>query len=149
MKNVESHRPKFTDEVSGGHESSPWMTSDDAGVWRAITCAWCAIRRAPGITFRFVRRNHTLMKFRIVASSPHNPGNFIVQERTGGLRAFVASSGTITQGKLHDDFFRALLRSKNWRRVDDDTWYTREDLERQFARRGRQKLTVQQGQGVA
>ncbi len=89
------------------------------------------------------------MEFRIVASSPHNPGNFIVQERTGGLRAFVASSGTITQGKLHDDFFRALLRSEHWRRVDDENWYTLEDLEHLFARRGRQRFTVQHRHSVA
>jgi hypothetical protein len=72
------------------------------------------------------------MKFRIVASSPRKPGNLIVEEQAGRLRAFVGSTGTISHGLLHADFFQALLRSKNWRRVEDQRWYSIDELRRQF-----------------
>ncbi len=72
------------------------------------------------------------MKFRIVASSPRKPGDLIVQEQAGKLRAFVGATGTLSQGLLHADFFQALLRSKNWCRVDDQRWYSIEELKRQF-----------------
>jgi len=72
------------------------------------------------------------MKFKIVASSPHKPGDLIVEEQAGKLRAFVGATGTLSHGLLHADFLQALLRSKNWRRVDDQQWYSIEELKRQF-----------------
>lgn len=72
------------------------------------------------------------MKFKIVASSPRKPGDLIVQEQAGRLRAFVGATGTLSHGLLHADFLQALLRGKNWRLVDDQEWYSIEELKRQF-----------------
>ncbi len=77
------------------------------------------------------------MKFKIVASSPRKPGDLIVQEPAGRLRAFVGETGTLSRGLLNADFFQALLRSKNWCLVDDQHWYSIEELTRQFGGRKR------------
>lgn len=82
------------------------------------------------------------MRFRIVASSPWKPGNLIVQQQSGELHAFVGSTGAISRGSIHADFFQALLRSKNWRRVEDETWYSLDDLKRQFSMRGRDLISL-------
>ncbi len=76
------------------------------------------------------------MKFRIVASSPRKPGDLIVEEPAGRLRAFVGSTGMLSRGLLHAEFVQALLRSKNWRRVDDQHWYSIDELTRQFGGEG-------------
>jgi len=86
------------------------------------------------------------MNFRIVGSSPWKPGDLIVQQQSGELRAFVGSTGTVSRGSLNPDFVHALLRSKNWRRVEDENWYSLEELRGQFATRGRGMVTLRHQQ---
>lgn len=69
---------------------------------------------------------------RIIAASPSKPGDLVVEDRSGERRLFIGSTGTLSRGALNPDFVAALLRSDRWEPVQDDTWYSLEDLRRRF-----------------
>ncbi|HLI52065.1 MAG TPA: hypothetical protein VKU87_09715 [Thermomicrobiaceae bacterium] len=71
-------------------------------------------------------------EMRIVAASPSKPGDLIVEDREGNRRLFIGSTGSLSRGALNLDFFDALLRRQRWEPIDDDGWYSLEELRAKF-----------------
>lgn len=89
-------------------------------------------------------------EMRIVAASPSKPGDLIVEDHEGNRRLFIGSTGSLSRGGLNADFFDALLRRQRWEPVDDDGWYSLEELQAMFTtaessrekRSGRRRLVA-------
>lgn len=70
---------------------------------------------------------------RIIAASPSKPGDLVVEDRHGERRLFIGSTGTLSRGTLNPDFVAGLLRSDRWEPIDDDRWYSLEELRQRYA----------------
>lgn len=76
--------------------------------------------------------NDAHQRLRIVAASPSKPGDLIVEDGDGNRRLFIGSAGTLSRGSLNPDFFAALLERQRWEPIDDDRWYTLDELKQNF-----------------